>query len=95
MPIPIPWEIGTPGAGGPLLTAGGVVFIGYTLDNKLRAFDLHTGKVLWSTDLPAAGTAIPVSYEAGGEQYLFIPAGGHTMYGSTLGDSVVAYKLRR
>ena len=95
MPLPIPWEAGTPGAGGPLVTAGGLVFIGYTLDDKLRAFDLHTGKVLWSTDLPAAGTAIPVSYEAGGEQYLVIPAGGHTMYGSTLGDSVVAYKLRR
>src|ERR1700722_13427057 len=41
-PIPIPWELGTPGAGGPLVTAGGLVFIGYTLDNKLRAFDLQT-----------------------------------------------------
>jgi quinoprotein glucose dehydrogenase len=95
MPVPIPWEAGTPGAGGPLLTAGGLVFIGFTLDDKLRAFSLDTGEVLWSADLPAAGTAIPVTYEAGGEQYVVIAAGGHSMFGTTLGDSVVAYKLRR
>jgi len=96
LPIPFPWEIpyGTPGAGGPLLTAGGLVFIGYTLDDRFRAFDAQTGDVLWQADLPAAGTAIPVTYEAGGEQYVVIPAGGHTMYQSTLGDSVVAYKLK-
>ncbi|WP_428312720.1 pyrroloquinoline quinone-dependent dehydrogenase [Hydrocarboniphaga sp.] len=88
-------ELGTPGAGGPLVTAGGLVFIGYTLDDSMRAFDLKTGKVLWKTDLPAAGTAVPVSYEAGGNQYVVIAAGGHSMYGSTLGDSVVAYKLKR
>jgi quinoprotein glucose dehydrogenase len=93
-PIPIPWQLGTPGAGGPLTTASGLVFIGYTLDDKLRAFDLHTGEVLWKTDLPAAGTAIPVTYMAGGEQYIVIAAGGHSMYGSTMGDSVVAYKLK-
>lgn len=87
-------NLGTPGAGGPLLTAGGLVFIGYTLDNTLRAFDLQTGKVLWKADLPAAGTAVPVTYEVGGEQYIVIPAGGHSMYHSTLGDSVVAYKLK-
>ena len=92
-PIPIPWELGTPGAGGPLVTAGGLVFIGYTLDNKLRAFDLQTGKTLWKTELPAAGTATPVSYEVKGEQYIVMAAGGHSMYGTTRGDSVVAYKL--
>jgi quinoprotein glucose dehydrogenase len=94
-PIPIPYEIGTPGAGGPLATAGGLVFIGYTLDDKLRAFDLRTGKVLWKGELPAAGVGVPVTYEAGGEQYIVIAAGGHSMYGSTMGDSVVAYKLKR
>ena len=86
---------GTPGAGGPLVTAGGLVFIGYTLDDTLRAFDLKTGNVLWKADLPAAGTAVPVTYEAGGKQYVVIAAGGHTMYGSTTGDSVVAYRLKR
>jgi len=88
-------NIGTPGAGGPLVTAGGVVFIGYTLDDAFRAFDLRTGKELWKADLPAAGTAVPVTYEVNGEQYVVIAAGGHTMYGSTTGDSVVAYKLKR
>ena len=93
-PLPIPWELGTPGAGGPLVTAGGLVFIGYTLDDKFRAFDLLTGKTLWKASLPAAGTATPMTYEANGEQYVVIPAGGHSMYGSTRGDSVVAYKLK-
>ena len=94
-PIPIPWEPGTPGAGGPLVTAGGLVFIGYTLDDKIRAFDLLTGKTLWKAPLPAAGTATPVTYEVNGEQYVVLPAGGHSMYGTTKGDSVVAYKLPR
>lgn len=98
LPMPMPFintELGTPGAGGPLLTAGGLVFIGYTLDDKIRAFDLQTGKVLWSASLPAAGMGVPVTYEVNGEQYIVIPAGGHSMYGSTLGDSVVAYKLKK
>ncbi|NND66990.1 MAG: PQQ-binding-like beta-propeller repeat protein, partial [Halioglobus sp.] len=93
--LPITLEYGTPGAGGPLATAGGLVFIGYTLDDTFRAFDLMTGEVLWQTDLPAAATAIPVTYEINGEQYVVVPAGGHTMYQSTLGDSVMAYKLPR
>jgi quinoprotein glucose dehydrogenase len=93
--LPFSVEYGTPGAGGALVTAGGLVFIGYTLDDQLRAFDLHSGEVLWQTDLPAAGTSVPVTYEIAGEQYLFVAAGGHSMYGSTLGDSVVAYKLKK
>jgi quinoprotein glucose dehydrogenase len=92
-PVPIPWEAGTPGAGGPLVTAGGLVFIGYTLDDKLRAFDLLNGKTVWKASLPAAGTATPVTYEVNGDQYVAMPAGGHSMYGTTKGDSVVAYKL--
>lgn len=98
MPFPMPFfdsELGTPGAGGPLVTAGGLVFIGYTLDNRIRAFDVDSGEVVWSADLPAAGVGVPVTYIANGEQYIVIPAGGHTMYQSTLGDSVVAYKLKR
>jgi quinoprotein glucose dehydrogenase len=94
-PVPVDWHLGTPGAGGPLVTAGGLVFIGYSLDDTFRAFDLHTGKILWEADLPAAGTAVPVSYEVNGEQYVVLPAGGHSMYGSTMGDSVMAYRLKR
>lgn len=97
-PMPMPSffdsELGTPGAGGPLLTAGGLLFIGYTLDDRVRAFDAKTGKVLWVADLPAAGVGVPSTYEVNGEQYVVIPAGGHSMYGSTMGDSVVAYKLK-
>ena len=88
-------NLGMPGAGGPLVTAGGLVFIGYSIDDYLRAFDLKTGKELWKTDLPAAGVAIPVTYEVNGTQYVVITAGGHSMYGSTMGDSVVAYRLKR
>lgn len=95
LPLPIAWELGTPGAGGPLITAGGLVFIGYTLDDSLRAFNLYTGEVLWKTELPAPGTAIPVTYEVDGEQYIVIPAGGHSMYGPTMGDSVMAFKLKQ
>ncbi|GIX30214.1 MAG: glucose dehydrogenase [Porticoccaceae bacterium] len=92
-PLPIDWHLGTPGAGGPLATAGGLVFIGYTLDDSFRAFDVETGEILWEADLPAAGVGVPVSYEAGGRQYVVIAAGGHSMYGSTLGDAVVAFAL--
>jgi quinoprotein glucose dehydrogenase len=93
--LPFSWELGTPGAGGPLATAGGMVFIGYTLDDRVRAFDLLTGKTLWKADLPAAGVGTPVTYEVNGEQYVVLAAGGHSMYGTTKGDSVVAYKLKR
>lgn len=95
-PVPIPWEwnLGTPGAGGPLVTAGGLVFIGYTMDDKLRAFDLRSGEVLWKTDLPAAGMATPVTYESQGQQYVVLTAGGHSMYGTSMGDSVMAYRLK-
>lgn len=77
------------------MTAGGLVFIGYTLDDTFRAFDLATGEVLWEVDIPAAGTAVPVTYEVNAEQYVVITAGGHSMYESTMGDAVVAYKLKR
>jgi glucose dehydrogenase len=63
--------------------------------NRVRSFDLHTGDVIWQTDLPAAGTSVPVSYEVDGEQYIFMPAGGHSMFGTTMGDSVMAYRLKR
>jgi len=94
-PIPIDWHLGTPGAGGPLVTAGGLVFIGYTLDDTLRAFDLKTGEIVWEADLPAAGTSVPVTYEINEEQYVVIPAGGHTMYHSNTSDAVVAFKLSK
>jgi len=94
-PFPLPWELGAPGAGGPLVTAGGLAFIGYSSDNRFRAFDLKTGKVLWEAELPAAGAGVPVSYEVGGEQYIVIPAGGHSLYNAEVSDAVFAFRLPR
>lgn len=95
-PIPIPAAMGTPGAGGPLVTAGGVAFIGFTLDHRLRAFDVQTGEELWkSPPLPAPANSTPVTYEAGGVQYVVVAAGGHNMYGTAQSDAVVAYRLRQ
>jgi len=84
---------GAPAVGAPLVTAGGLVFIGYSLDHRFRAFDLATGKVLWSAELPAPANSVPVSYEVNGTQYIVVPAGGHSMFGTKLSDTVVAYRL--
>lgn len=92
-PVPIPWELGTPGVGAPLITAGGLVFIGYALDSQFRAFDLQSGETLWSADLPAPANSVPVSYEVNGTQYIVVPAGGHTMFGTVMSDAVMAFKL--
>jgi quinoprotein glucose dehydrogenase len=68
---------GTENYGGPIVTAGGVVFIGATnFDRKFRAFDKATGKLLWETTLPFSGNATPVTYEIAGRQFVAIAAGG-------------------
>lgn len=71
--------IGLPGVGGPLVTAGGLVFIGAALDNYLRAFDVKTGQELWRARLPAGGQASPMTYRGrhSGKQFVVIAAGGH------------------
>ena len=70
-------DTGTENYGGPIVTAGGLVFIAATnFDRKFRAFDKSTGKLLWETELPFAGNATPVTYEVGGRQYLVIFATG-------------------
>jgi quinoprotein glucose dehydrogenase len=92
-PIPIPFKMGMPMLGGPVTTAGHVFFIGATADNYLRGFDTDTGEQLWETRLPAGGQATPMTYEAGGKQYVVIAAGGHGSFGTKLGDYVVAYAL--
>ena len=84
---------GTPGAGGSLATAGGLVFIAAAQDEVLRAFDIETGKELWSAKLPAGGQATPMTFRVAGKQYIVIAAGGHGDYGVTLSDKVVAYAL--
>lgn len=88
----IPVE-GTPNLGGPIVTAGGLVFIGSSMDDSFRAFDVDTGRVLWSVQLPAGGQATPMTFEENGGQYVVISAGGHGKLGTTLGDSVVGFTL--
>jgi quinoprotein glucose dehydrogenase len=85
---------GTTNYGGPIVTAGGLVFIAATMDEKIRAFDSRTGEVLWEAKLPAAGYATPSTYLVGGRQYLVIAAGGGKA-GTPSGDSYVAFALPR
>jgi len=87
-------EWGSPNLGGPIVTAGGVVFIAAALDRALHAFDIETGRELWRGALPASGKATPMSYRlASGEQYVVVTAGGGDVWGK--GDHVVAFRLPR
>jgi quinoprotein glucose dehydrogenase len=83
---------GTENHGGPIVTAGGLIFIAATYDEKLRAFDKKTGKVVWEYKLPAGGFATPITYMVNGKQYVAIAAGG-TRYGLKPGGSYVAFAL--
>jgi quinoprotein glucose dehydrogenase len=80
--------------GGPITTAGGLVFIAGTTDARIRAFDIETGEKVWDVTLPAAGGATPMTYEMNGKQYLVVAAGGHKVISEeSLGDAVVAFAL--
>lgn len=83
---------GTENYGGPIVTAGGLIFIGASKDETFRAFDQKTGKVLWETKLPAGGYATPASYLVNGKQYVVIACGGGKM-GTKSGDAYVAFAL--
>jgi quinoprotein glucose dehydrogenase len=91
---PIP--AGSINLGGPIVTAGGLIFIAGTFDPFLRAFDVETGKELWKVALPASGHATPMTYRLGrsGKQYVVIAAGGHPkITEESLGDALVAFTL--
>jgi quinoprotein glucose dehydrogenase len=95
-----PWfapsrNFGAPNMGGPIATAGELVFVAAAADNYLRAFDIETGRELWKYPLPAGGQATPMTYRAGKEQrqYLVIAAGGHGGLGTPRGDYVMAFAL--
>lgn len=83
---------GTENYGGPIVTAGGLIFIGATQDEKFRAFDTETGDLLWESSLPAGGYATPATYSIDGRQFIVIAAGGGKM-GTKSGDSYVAFTL--
>ncbi len=83
---------GTENYGGPVVTAGGLVFIAASSDSKFRAFNKKSGKLLWEQELPVPGFATPAIYEANGKQYIVIACGGGKL-GAKSGDSYVAYAL--
>ncbi|WP_424590612.1 glucose/quinate/shikimate family membrane-bound PQQ-dependent dehydrogenase [Buttiauxella sp.] len=92
-PLPLPFKMGMPMLGGPISTAGNVLFIGATADNYLRAYNMSNGDKLWEARLPAGGQATPMTYEVNGKQYVVISAGGHGSFGTKMGDYIVAYAL--
>jgi quinoprotein glucose dehydrogenase len=92
-PIPLPIRWGAPTFGGAIVTAGGLVFIGATADNRFRAFRLSDGKEIWSTKLPTGSFAHPMTYEIDGKQYVVTIAGGHPFVDQDPGDWVIAFSL--
>jgi quinoprotein glucose dehydrogenase len=95
-----PWfaptrDFGMPNMGGPIATAGDLVFVGAALDSYFRAFDIETGRELWKHRLPAGGQATPMTYRAGRNQrqFIVIAAGGHGVLNTPRGDYVIAFAL--
>jgi quinoprotein glucose dehydrogenase len=86
-------QTGSINLGGPMITAGGLVFTSAGMDLYLHAFDIETGKELWKYQLPAGGQATPMSYTFKGKQYVVIAAGGHGKLGTKQGDYVLAFAL--
>ncbi len=86
-------QTGSINLGGPMVTAGGLVFTSANIDPYLRAFDSETGKELWKYELPASAQATPMTYTLNGKQYVVIAAGGHGKLHSKQGDYVVAFTL--
>ena len=84
---------GTENYGGPVVTAGGLVFIAATRDGRIRAFNKATGRLLWQADLPAPGFATPAIYSAGGKQFIVIACGGGKL-GTHSADTYVAFALK-
>jgi quinoprotein glucose dehydrogenase len=94
-PAPVPnLEVGVPLIGGAIVTGAGLIFVGATFDDYLRAFDLESGEELWKGRLPAGGQATPMTYAIDGRQFVVIAAGGHGGAGTTRGDYVVAFALK-
>ncbi|WP_183484042.1 membrane-bound PQQ-dependent dehydrogenase, glucose/quinate/shikimate family [Martelella radicis] len=93
-PLGLKIKMGVPGIGGPIITNGGVAFLGAAMDNYIRGYDLTSGEQLWEARLPAGGQATPMTYETSdGTQYVLIVAGGHGSVGTQTGDYILAYKL--
>jgi quinoprotein glucose dehydrogenase len=87
------WPAGSINLGGPIATAGGLIFAAAALDPHLHAFDADSGKEVWNTELPASAQSTPMSYEIAGKQFVVICAGGHGKMRSKMGDAVVAFAI--
>jgi quinoprotein glucose dehydrogenase len=95
-PLPLPFRMGVPDLGGPVITGGGVAFLSGSMDDYVRGYDLRNGHALWESRLPAGGQATPMTYTGGdGRQYLLVIAGGHGSTHTKPGDYVIAYALPR
>ena len=87
-------DTGSENYGGPIVTAGGLVFIAATVyDHRFRAFDSHTGRMLWETELPFAGLATPATYSIDGKQFIVIAASGGRDPKSPTGGMFIAFSL--
>lgn len=84
---------GGPISGGPLVTGGNLVFIGATMEGAFRALDVDTGETAWSITLGAPAMAVPMTYSAGGKQFVVVAAGGSALVGTRLSDELVAFAL--
>ena len=93
--VPPPDRWGSVLLGGPLATAGGVVFVGAGMDHRFRAVDVESGRTLWNASLPASAQANPMTYRArtGGHQFVVVAAGGHAEAKDVIGDYLVGYRL--
>jgi len=89
----MPESWGSPTIGGPAVTAGGVVFIGASMDARVRAYSLESGKELWSDQAQAPSVSNPAVYEYQGREYVVFIGGGNTILKQQVGDQVVAYAL--
>jgi quinoprotein glucose dehydrogenase len=93
-PVPIPLNFGAPTAGGPIVTAGGLIFIGATPDNRVHAYDIETGEEVWTWQAPTSAMATPMTYAVDGRQYVVFAAGGHSWYDAKgVDDYVIAFAL--
>ena len=91
MTFPESW--GSAIVGGPMVTRGGLIFMAASMDKNFRALDVNTGEELWQAKLPYAGMAVPMTYMAGGKQYIVIAAGGNRRTFTEEGDAIVAFAL--
>jgi quinoprotein glucose dehydrogenase len=89
----MPESWGSPNAGVPAITASGLVFIGASMDSRVRAIDVKTGEVLWKHVVSAPAATLPAIYQYKGKQYVAFVAGGDSSLSPKVGDEVIAFAL--